>query len=254
MKINEFKKLYEYVGKDKIAYVLTNGLKYDPMTQRRKIIISLIKELPDSSYVKMNCNVTKNGIVQFQSMPQKNKFNSYIVKHSILLKVLEKNGLSLDLAINKSDVRIKTLEAVKAQEVRKVESRMPKRKRNKVWIENTKNELIEKSTKYEKIVFKKLDSAFGKRVKVQRPFVINGKIYFADICIKSKKLIIEVDGGYHKLIEQKEKDDIRDKAFESIGYRTIRITNEQTMDKKFMQSLIQEIKDINIKTNNKSNN
>lgn len=58
------------------------------------------------------------------------------------------------------------------------------------------------------------------------------------------KIIIEVDGGYHKLLEQQEKDEFRDKAFSSIGYTTIRITNEQAHDRKFMQGLVQRLKDL----------
>ena len=36
----------------------------------------------------------------------------------------------------------------------------------------------------------------------------------------------------------------RDKAFETIGYKTIRITNEQAKDKLFVQSLVNGIKNM----------
>ena len=51
--------------------------------------------------------------------------------------------------------------------------------------------------------------------------------YIADfICIQNK-LIIEIDGLFHQLPENKESDEIRTEWLESIGFKVIRFTNEQ---------------------------
>jgi len=54
--------------------------------------------------------------------------------------------------------------------------------------------------------------------------------YIADfICLK-KKLIIEIDGGYHNEIEQQIDDVSRTSRLESMGFRVLRFTNEQVME------------------------
>lgn len=242
MRIRDLHSLKKYIGKDKFIYILTNGLKYDPTTDRRKLVISLIETLPNDAYVKINCNVSGRGSVSLHTMPNKGKTNSIVIKHSMLVPLLEKNNLSLDILLARKDVLMKTMDGVNKQLLRKKEKFAKREAKSDTWGEKTRRELLEKSTKYERIVFKKLKSAFGNRLKPQHMFIINGKIYFADICIKSKKLIIEVDGGYHNTEEQKAKDQQRDKAFESIGYTTIRITNEQASDKDFINYLISNIK------------
>lgn len=55
---------------------------------------------------------------------------------------------------------------------------------------------------------------------------INNHYYIADFEVKNN-LIIEVDGGYHQLDEQIEKDKKRTSNLEKAGYDTIRITNEE---------------------------
>lgn len=245
MKIKDFEEIYKYMAEEDVCYIVNKGLAFDPATPNRLLLISEIEKLSQNSYLRLNCNVTKTGHLQFESLPKRKKFNSYLLKRSIIEIVFNSLGLSLYDAIEVNDVRLKPLRNVKAQEWRK-RAQKHKAIRPKTWIQETKEGLLRKSTQYERIVYKKLVSAFGKRIKAQHPFIINGKIYFADICIKSKNLIIEVDGGYHNTVEQKKKDLVRDKAFEYIGYKTIRITNEQANDKIFIQSLIQRIKDINI--------
>lgn len=71
--------------------------------------------------------------------------------------------------------------------------------------------------------------------------MIQNKIYYADICIPSLKLIIEVDGGYHTSPEQKIKDKQRDRDFKSMGYTTLRFTNEQIQDKLSRQQIVNKI-------------
>lgn len=243
MKIAQLKNVLQYAGKDKYLYIVTKGLDHDPMTERRKMIIALIESLPPSSYLKLNCNVTKKGCVQFNSAPKKQKFNSYVVKHSVFTELLARNRVPIDLLIARKDVLLKTIESARGQMQRKIEKISPKTKKPKNWVESTKEELTRKATRYERMVYKRLESAFGNRVKVQHPFVINGKVYYADMCIKSKKIIIEVDGEYHDKEEQKEKDGRRDLDFSSIGYKTIRIPNRYAGNKEFMSRLIETIKE-----------
>ena len=38
-------------------------------------------------------------------------------------------------------------------------------------------------------------------------------------------MVIEIDGGYHLDHRQKEKDDIRDKRLNDLGYKVWRLTN-----------------------------
>lgn len=246
MRLNDFKSLRKYIGKDKFIYILTDGLKFDPITERRKLLISLIESLPKDKYVRMNCNVSKKGTPNLTTMQNNGNANSIVVKHSVLVPLLEKNNLSLDILLGKKDILMKTKDEVNKQCLRKNERIKNKEATSQSWEKRTRDELLKKSTKYEKMVFKKLKSAFGNRLKPQHMFIIDGKIYFADMSIKSKKLIIEVDGGYHDIKEQKKKDAIRDKAFESIGYKTIRIPNEKACDKEFLQYLVQSIKDGNV--------
>lgn len=109
------------------------------------------------------------------------------------------------------------------------------------WARTNKNELLSKSTIYEKDLLHRLKQTFHKRVKAQLPFLINGKLYYADIAIPSLKLIIEVDGGYHSTETQRIKDAKRDEDFKSIGYTTLRYTNEQVQSKEGKKQIIQEI-------------
>ena len=73
--------------------------------------------------------------------------------------------------------------------------------------------------------------------------MINKKLYYADIYIPSLKLIIEVDGGYHSTKEQSLRDAQRDADFASIGYTTMRFTNEQVASKEGKKDIIKTIMD-----------
>ena len=53
--------------------------------------------------------------------------------------------------------------------------------------------------------------------------------YIADfICLK-KRLIIEVDGGYHSEPRQQEDDEVRTCNLESLGYNVMRFENEEVL-------------------------
>lgn len=51
--------------------------------------------------------------------------------------------------------------------------------------------------------------------------------YIADFVCLRKRLLVEVDGGYHQKPEQVSRDRTRDGAFERRGYKTLRFTNGQ---------------------------
>ena len=62
--------------------------------------------------------------------------------------------------------------------------------------------------------------------------MFDNKIYFSDFFIPKMKLIIEVDGDYHNSIMQSENDEERDALFSSIGIKTVRINNNETLDRR----------------------
>ena len=51
--------------------------------------------------------------------------------------------------------------------------------------------------------------------------------YIADFICLSRKLIVEVDGGYHSQEEQEIKDYLRTEQLEKMGYKVIRFKNEE---------------------------
>lgn len=110
------------------------------------------------------------------------------------------------------------------------------------WIKKTQKKNMGNSTDYEKILYNTALKRFGKRVKRQFEITINGHIYFPDFYIKSLKLVIEVDGGYHSTLEQSAKDRERDSNFASVGIKTIRIKNEQVSMKSCRDELLRIIR------------
>jgi very-short-patch-repair endonuclease len=75
--------------------------------------------------------------------------------------------------------------------------------------------------------------------KFQRQHVVLD--FIADfICIESQ-LIIEVDGSYHLVDNQIVKDRIRDERLLKIGYKILRVTNDEVLND--IDGVIQKIKD-----------
>jgi type I restriction enzyme M protein len=62
--------------------------------------------------------------------------------------------------------------------------------------------------------------------------------YIVDFCSIQHGLVIEVDGEIHK--NQKEEDEIRTQVLETKGYKVIRFSNEQVLNK--IENVIEEIK------------
>ncbi|MCR4583307.1 MAG: endonuclease domain-containing protein [Prevotella sp.] len=53
--------------------------------------------------------------------------------------------------------------------------------------------------------------------------------YIADFICLSKKLVIEVDGGYHQQPLQQQNDQLRTEHLESKGFHVIRFKNEEVL-------------------------
>lgn len=112
---------------------------------------------------------------------------------------------------------------------------LPKSKKD--WIEYTRETLKGKANRYEILLGEYL---IERKVKFihQAPFVIDGKIYFLDFYVPSKRLAIEIDGNYHQSMTQEKYDYVRDRSFQSIGIKTIRISNNETLSKQQMDIIL----------------
>ena len=87
--------------------------------------------------------------------------------------------------------------------------------------ENKKHSTQAESILWECLRNKKLDHKF------RRQHIIDE--FIVDFVSLEKNLVIEVDGGYHNTIEQKEADDLRTQILNEIGFKVIRFTNEQVL-------------------------
>lgn len=67
--------------------------------------------------------------------------------------------------------------------------------------------------------------ALGVQFRRQHPVLD----YIADFVCLPKKLIVEVDGGYHLTQEQTELDGIREERLRTMGYHILRFTNEEVL-------------------------
>ena len=252
MKIGDFNKIYKFVGDDTLVYLVPfRTISIRKCSSLSKEIASDIKNasLP---HIYININIQeKSNRLSLQNISANHKCsNSILIKHKDLLKILPKLGLSIDEVINRGIVIVQTIEDIHNQEIRKrailnlpirpITGRIKDEKFTK-WIDDIYKELKKSSTKSEDKLYNKLHRYLGHRIKRQAPFVINDRVYYADLCIKSLKLIIEVDGGYHNTDAQKKKDAERDKAFASIGYKTIRCSNEDACSQKCANELLKTI-------------
>ena len=62
-------------------------------------------------------------------------------------------------------------------------------------------------------------------VKFNRQYIIGD--YIVDFVCLEKRLIIEIDGGYHSEYEQIQKDEQRTENLEAMGFKVVRYTNEE---------------------------
>ena len=64
-------------------------------------------------------------------------------------------------------------------------------------------------------------------VHFRRQHVIG--MYIADFVSLKNRLVIEIDGEYHQIPEQQQKDQYRTDYLQQKGYRVIRFTNQQIL-------------------------
>jgi very-short-patch-repair endonuclease len=94
-------------------------------------------------------------------------------------------------------------------------------------------ELRQKSTPAEKILWKHLRAHRfkGLKIKRQKPIIFTHdgakRFFVADFLCLNDKTVIEVDGKIHDY--QKEHDEFRDEILHLLGYKVIRIKNEEIL-------------------------
>lgn len=70
-------------------------------------------------------------------------------------------------------------------------------------------------------------SGKGLGVRFRRQHIIDE--YIVDFVCLKKKLVVEIDGGYHFTEEQAHLDEIRTEKLISLGFKVIRFTNEEVI-------------------------
>lgn len=102
------------------------------------------------------------------------------------------------------------------------------------WVKTTTEKLIEKRNKAELDAGRELKRVLPS-IEKQVFFRIHGRCYFLDYYYPSKRIAIEIDGGYHK--GRKEIDKQRDKDFAEIGIATIRISDKDVLNGKLLEKI-----------------
>lgn len=106
-------------------------------------------------------------------------------------------------------------------------------------LKKLKEEKKKQSTEAEKILWNALRGKKLEDYKFRREHIIDE--FKVDFVCLSKKLIVEVDGGYHNKPEIQEADRLRTKLLEEdLGYKVIRFTNEEVIGD--LESVLHKIK------------
>lgn len=92
-------------------------------------------------------------------------------------------------------------------------------------------------TQAEKILWEKLRNSKLKGYKFRRQHPIG--LYIVDFYCHQLKLVIEIDGDYHNIQEQIEKDKERTRNLETDGLHLIRFSNKDIMEN--LEKIISEI-------------
>ncbi len=112
---------------------------------------------------------------------------------------------------------------------------------------NSKPHIFEKAkmlrnnlTKAEEILWEQLreKKLLGLRFRPQHPI----DIFIADFYCHPVKLVVEIDGGIHKIRDQKEYDSGREGELENWGIKVIRFTNEEIENK--IEKVLKRIKQV----------
>jgi ATP-dependent DNA helicase RecG len=93
-------------------------------------------------------------------------------------------------------------------------------------LKELKNQNKKKNTQAETILWECLRNK-NLNHKFRRQHIID--MFIVDFICLEKKLIVEVDGGYHNTAEQKEADELRTQILNEIGFKVIRFTNEEVI-------------------------
>lgn len=231
--------LRNFMAGEKVVYfVLRRTVNGRCPTKNAQDILTLV-DSGKYDFIDVNINITKKNTVSLQCLRKSRKSNAIALRQSTFEEISEVLGLSIDFLLLSGDTYVKI---VSFSNKKKAKVKLDRRQEDfDDWIDATRHALIKKATTSEKRLYNKLSAEFAGDVDVQCPFVIKGKVYYADILVKSKGVVIEVDGGYHTTQKQMERDRHRDADFNSIGYTTIRCTNEQTKDAKFVDDLINKL-------------
>ena len=108
----------------------------------------------------------------------------------------------------------------------------PKKKVKLDVLDERSFELRERETKYEELFKKNLTTMgipFSEQVVVH-PFICDFLLF--------GRIVVEIDGGYHSLSEQYQKDIDRTKILNKKGYLVLRCTNQEVSEWKFKDPLL----------------
>ena len=102
-----------------------------------------------------------------------------------------------------------------------------------------RKELIEHSTKYERIFFTLLNE-LGYQFEFQKVIYTKKSFYIVDFYINSANLIVELDGEGHK--ERMKQDAERTEMLKQLGYpRVVRFWNKEILKTKYCKSILKTI-------------
>lgn len=113
------------------------------------------------------------------------------------------------------------------------------------WAVRCRDRLIKKQTPSERDFYESLD-ILNIPYDKQYPFFINKRVFFADAVFHETHTIVEIDGGYHKKKSVKKYDANRTKHLNGVGYRVVRITNEEVSDVTLFMSKISKFLPIDV--------
>ena len=102
------------------------------------------------------------------------------------------------------------------------------------WINENSIKLLINRNKAEMLAGEELKK-YVKDVHGQVFFKICQHTYFLDYYLPKYRIAIEIDGGYHKARRVEDKE--RDKMFNNIGIRTIRISSKDVLSGNFISKL-----------------
>jgi very-short-patch-repair endonuclease len=89
--------------------------------------------------------------------------------------------------------------------------------------------ILRKNETYcEKLLWQELRNCKLKGLKFRRQHAIDR--FVADFYCNELKLIVELDGNVHELLEQKVRDEDRTLEFMKLGLKVVRITNEEVLE------------------------